>query len=62
MRMSAKKFSALDVIENVESRVAPTGGMLEEERIDMTRRILFKLDTRCVIENGINDTDSGTHN
>ncbi len=37
-----------DIIEYVESTADPGREQLEKDRIDMTRRILFKLDARCV--------------
>jgi hypothetical protein len=46
--MMAAKGSTSDAIENVESDARQAGVQSEKDRIDMTRRILFKLDTRCV--------------
>jgi hypothetical protein len=44
------KSSTPDAIENVESSAEPASGQLEEDRVDITRRILFKLDTRYAMD------------
>jgi len=55
--MTAAKSSMPDEIENVESSSQPARARLERDRTDMTRQILFKLDTRCVKSHQLSSHD-----